>query len=55
MTPLALDLSRQWGWMDLWPTDAFWNVPRDLPVMDVAVVALVLGLLVFAIKKRKGR
>jgi len=52
--PLTLDHSRTWTLPDLWPADAFWNVPGDLPVMDVAFAALVLGLMWFAVTTRKG-
>ena len=49
------DLSRQWGWGDLWPADTFWNVPGEPALMDLGVALIAAGLVVFAIRTRKGR
>lgn len=39
---------------DLWPADAAWNVPGDISLWPLAV-GVVLGLVWFAVKTRKGR
>lgn len=48
MTPLAItDPSHQWDIADLWPADAFWNVPADLPQWPIALaVGVVLVILI---------
>lgn len=52
--PALLNHSHQWDMSDLWPSDAFWNVPGNPAAGDVAVAVIVVGLVVFAIRTRKG-
>lgn len=52
---MTLDPSHQWDITDLWPADAFWNVPREPALMDLGVALIAAGLVVFAIRTRKGR
>lgn len=60
---MTLDLSRPWTLPDLWAdlswasefTGAYWMMRHPMFWADIAFVAAVFGLVVFAIRTQKGR